>query len=87
MRQAVISFFAIAGLGLSAPVSAQQAASVTDDGEKERLVCKRFAKTGTRVKKKVCRTRAEWDAIAEAAKKEGQDIQSQGGINSVNRGG
>lgn len=33
-------------------------------------VCKQRASTGTRFTKKTCRTRAEWEAITEAARRD-----------------
>jgi hypothetical protein len=76
--------FTIVALGLpfaalpafATETGADQASVQTDPNE---LVCKRIAETGSRVKKvKVCKTRAEWDAIAEDAKSTAKDINRKG---------
>lgn len=38
------------------------------------MVCKYQIKTGTRFKRKTCRTRAQWDAITEASRQTIKDI-------------
>ncbi|WP_066656162.1 MULTISPECIES: hypothetical protein [unclassified Sphingomonas] len=48
------------------------AAGLSDEPAKpdpEQRVCKQQKQTGTRFAKTTCRTRAEWEAIAEAARK------------------
>jgi hypothetical protein len=36
----------------------------------EKMICKREAATGSVLKKKTCRTKAEWDALTEASRKD-----------------
>ncbi len=38
-------------------------------------VCKRFAPTGTRISKKVCKKQSEWDALRANAQEGGADAQ------------
>ena len=57
----------------AAPTAApQEPAAAPAAGEA--LVCKYTIKTGTRFRDKKCRTRAEWDAITEAARQNMKDI-------------
>ena len=78
----------------SGSVSADQTAvSATPDrqgseGQSEaedlsKVRCERYAQTGTRVKKKVCHTLAEWKQIEENAERNGRNMQDQGGVNST----
>lgn len=39
-----------------------------------RVVCKYEAKTGTRFKKRICHTRAQWDEIAQSAQRKGHEM-------------
>ncbi|MEQ1551598.1 hypothetical protein [Sphingorhabdus sp.] len=57
--------FALVGASCHVSVAAN-AASSTQDGSADRMVCKRYKQTGTRFENKVCKTAGEWDAIAEA---------------------
>jgi hypothetical protein len=45
---------------------------------KEELVCERIAETGTRLSKRVCKTRAQWDADRANAKEATDAIQRDG---------
>ncbi|MEY3658974.1 MAG: hypothetical protein RLZZ561_2112 [Pseudomonadota bacterium] len=48
------------------------------DADPNKIICKRFADTGSLVKKsKVCRTRAEWSRATEDAQKEGERLLSR----------
>ena len=69
----------------SSPALAQETNVSTDQSsaDQDKVICRRFAVTGTRVKKKFCQTRAQWDAQAAAAKASGLNIQDSGGVNSV----
>lgn len=77
-------FVGAMSVGLTAPLHAQVQAEikegvgegkVTPDGEK--IICKKMAQTGSLVKKKkVCYTREQWDRIAQAARANGQRMQS-----------
>lgn len=59
----------ISGLGVLAIVVpallATPAQAKSDKDDEQKVVCKRDAKTGTRFAKVTCRTRAEWEQIAE----------------------
>ncbi|MCA1200253.1 hypothetical protein K9B35_19980 [Sphingomonas sp. R647] len=49
---------------------------LSDDPSKpdaQQRVCKMHKQTGTRFSKTTCRTRAEWDAIAEAARRTAEE--------------
>lgn len=86
-----------ATLAISAPVYAQDVAqssetSVTSDTKKDaddgdRMVCKRTAVTGTRIKKRTCYTADQWARIEEASRRTAEELKSLGGIDSTNRGG
>lgn len=55
----ILTTFALLTMGLLDDPAKQDA---------EKRVCKQQKQTGTRFAKATCRTRAEWDAIAEAAR-------------------
>ena len=52
-----------------------QASAPSEDSEK--VVCKSSAKTGTRFKSKTCRTRAQWERMAELAKRSYGETQNR----------
>ncbi|UVI38779.1 hypothetical protein [Qipengyuania spongiae] len=88
-------FIATASLGIvslnSAPAVAQQdkpeAAEQTEPTvvEQDKVICKRYAPTGSRVKKKFCARASEWARSEAAALKFRTDLQdtvnSEGGGN------
>jgi hypothetical protein len=60
--------------------SAPAAVAPTETPPAEKKVCKRVVETGSLVKgKKVCMTRKEWNAVADNARQQGQDMQEQNG--------
>ena len=60
-------------LAMAAGVAAQQAPAPTSG--KAKLVCKRMAETGSLVaKKKECRSRQEWDRLADEEGRSGRDL-------------
>lgn len=61
------SAIAVALATSTAPVFAADEPSVTDA---ERKICKRSKKVNSRFATQICRTKAEWDAIAEANKRD-----------------
>lgn len=64
-------------LAIAAAALAQgsTAASPTGATDPNKRICKRTVDTGSLVRgKRVCRTRAEWDRLAEAARAGGQDM-------------
>lgn len=83
-----------AAVAISSPVYAQSSTQSTDsvtvdsaaedDGNK--MVCKRKAVTGTRIKKRLCYTQDQWDRIEQQSREMANDIKSLGGIDSTNRG-
>ena len=52
-----------------------------------REVCRREAVTGSRFKKKICRTAAEWEALREAAKETTGEFQRRSGQSGTKPGG
>ncbi len=68
---------------LLALATGTQGDAVDPQPAKEKMICKRTVDTGSLVRgKRECRSRADWDRIAEAARAGGQDIvdRSAGGI-------
>ena len=70
MRSIIIAAMLLAGAPALAQSGGQQGARQADggsQGDSERLICKRFAETGSLVKKrKVCYTAREWTARNDA---------------------
>lgn len=57
----------LAGLGVATAATAQDATPQTPP--KPKLICKRSADTGSLIaKRRECKTRAEWDRLAESAR-------------------
>ena len=56
------------------PVEPQEA---KDSNER---ICKRTAVIGSRMKKRVCATRAEWDALAEESRYKAANLQRRGQV-------
>lgn len=63
---------ALSALTMWTPVATPQGPAATP-APREAMVCKYTIKTGTRFRDKKCRTRAEWDAITEAARQNMKD--------------
>lgn len=60
----ILACFAVVALALGLPPLPGDAVSAnSEDGEK--MVCKYQLQTGTRFKKKVCMTAAQWEEMAE----------------------
>lgn len=71
----------ISALALSAapvPAAGQDAAPPRAE---DAMVCKYQAKTGTRFRSKICRTRKHWEALAEKSKQEAQEQFNKPTIN------
>ena len=67
MRRAMPIIIALMGAYmLSAPAVAGTPSSAADGA---RVVCKERSQTTTRFRKRTCLTRAEWEALAESAKR------------------
>ena len=60
-----------------------RAAGTQVDAAEEDMVCRKLRFTGTRVKKKVCRTKEEWAAIETAAKESANNIKDAGAVNTT----
>lgn len=74
----VIALAAVAAL-MASPLFAETEQPAKDPNK---IICKSKAKTGTRFPTKTCRTRAEWEQIAEAAKRDAKDVLDQPIINT-----
>lgn len=58
--------------------AAEQQVAVNDNRDDPNAIrCKRYAQTGSRLGKKVCKTNAEWDEAARAAKEATDTIQRE----------
>ena len=53
---------------------------------KEKLVCSRYAATGTRFTHKVCKTKLEWDEASEKARRGFEETQNRPVINQKDGG-
>jgi hypothetical protein len=76
---------AIAALLLPVPSIAAPAAAQKTDSEK--MVCKAEQRAASRATTKTCKTAAEWEAIAEQAKRDVGEIAGKPRINPVGCGG
>lgn len=63
--------------------TAAAAGDASADSDDKKMVCRKIRKTGTRVAEKVCRTRAQWIAIQEAARESANTIQGSGAVNTT----
>lgn len=54
-------------------------------GNEDRMVCKKFAPTGTRISQKVCKKQSEWDAISKNASEGGADAQRRAVLSNATR--
>lgn len=78
-------YFALALVALAAPAALAQApapaaqpATKADEGELNKVVCRRVESIGTRLSaKKVCRTKAQWDSEAAANRQDLERSQTQ----------
>ncbi|MES2443432.1 MAG: hypothetical protein V4574_11425 [Pseudomonadota bacterium] len=63
-------------------IAVQEPAPPPSEAERAaaRIVCKRQAKTGTRFKRAICHTRAEWDAIAASAQRNAHEMADRPAI-------
>ena len=71
----IAGLFVLAQL-TAAPTAAPAAAGTAPAAEKK--VCRRFAETGSFVRKtKICRTQAEWRQVEENARETGREMQAR----------
>ena len=62
----------------TSPVEEQVAVNDSDDRDDPNAMrCKRYAETGSRIGKKVCKTNAQWEEAARAAKEATDTIQRE----------
>ena len=92
--QSLVSVSRALGLGLILTGLAACASSTSGDGliadEKhpQDIICRNQPEIGSRLPKKVCRTRAEWDALAAASAKLGRSLERDtvaGGLSNESR--
>ena len=84
MNTAKLASLAVAALALSASATSfarTDSTKAVGEGKVmpngERIICKKTAETGSLVKKtKKCYTKSQWDHISEAARKNGEQLQS-----------
>ena len=62
----LVPSLALAAMQAAAPMAVQPE---TSQPNSQQLVCKTIAKTNTRVGKRTCRTRAEWEQVAEQSRR------------------
>lgn len=55
--------------------------------DENKRVCRRVAVIGSRMKKKVCASRKEWDEMAESSRKSTENIQRRGQVPGSGIGG
>ena len=83
MTKSLIAAGAAALFMLAGPVAAKSdtapaTAAQADEGETNKMVCRRVESIGTRLgSKKVCRTKAQWDAEAAANRQDLERSQTQ----------
>jgi hypothetical protein len=78
-------FLALAVPALALFPSAATAQVAKPDADK--VLCKKEAREGSRVLTRNCKTQAEWEAIAEQAKRSMAETRDQPQINPTNCGG
>ena len=54
-------------------------------GNEDRMVCKKFAPTGTRISQRVCKKQSEWDAYSKNATEGGADAQRRATLSNATR--
>jgi hypothetical protein len=62
-------------LGLAACASSTSDGLMADEKHPQDVICRNEPNTGSRLPKKTCRTRAEWEAIAAASAELGRSLQ------------
>ena len=72
---AVAETAAVQTAAQKAPVIALSQAAKTEQTADEKMVCKREAVTGSRFKKKICMSEAQWAEMSEDAKKSTGEFQ------------
>ena len=70
----LVACFVVVGLASATP----SIASAAEDSD-EKIICKREQRTGTRFPTKLCYSRADWDRLAESAKRSASESFARGG--------
>ena len=60
----------------------EEKAEAKDDDDK--LICRREATVGSKFKKKICATKAEWETLRKESAEETRKMQRQKGLEPVN---
>lgn len=76
----VASGIAITALS-TVPASAADQSAASDSSATTKVICKNLQQTGSRFAKKTCRTKSEWDAMAEAARRRGEEMFNRPRVN------
>ena len=75
-------------VGICAVVLVAQPAAASEEGNKERRICKTEAKTGSHIKtRKVCRTAAEWKQLAQDTQEAVDEAGRRSSYGTVNERG
>ena len=79
----VLSIAAAASLLPAAPAYAGMSvdAAATADATKDKMICKRTQRTGTRFYTKVCKTAGQWEALAEQHKRDAHEMIDRPQVN------
>jgi uncharacterized membrane protein len=72
MQQAMVKV--LVGAALATGAAAAFASTPAAPAQKEKLVCREQAKTGSRFTKRECRTAEQWEAMAEQHRRSGKEM-------------
>lgn len=73
MGNGIAAICGVALFALAAPQASAQDAPASDP-KASKTVCKSSIQTGTRFRKRVCRTAKEWDELAELSRQAGKEM-------------
>lgn len=73
---AVSAALALCSVGSTPAIASDQAKTAT--AKSDEVVCKRQKRSDTRFTEKICRTRAQWDEMAEQAKRDLAEQRNSG---------
>lgn len=59
-----------------ATTTAEQQVTLADD-DPQKIRCKRYESTGSRISNKVCKTNAEWEAAARSGREAAENVQRE----------
>ena len=86
MRILVSVLLGSLALGISACASSPSSETMLADNDPNRIVCRDDINTGSRLKKKTCRTQQEWDEIAEQTAEMHRSLQRDTTEGSITQG-